>query len=279
MNKLIAEVNDYFRVVPATTPALIEQAYKLRYQIYCVEEQVPDFDLQKYPRQIESDEYDQHSVQCLLLHRPSNRYVGIVRLILSDPSNAALPFPVEKYTASTINHGIVRTEQPDRRRIAEISRLSLIQDFRKRRGEQATLYGNAGDPATRGKIRRGYPHPLLGLLTAIMRMTSEHNITHWYAGMEPALCTRLKKFGIVMNPIGPIVNYHGNRRPYLGNVDQILSAIYSQNRELWELFTDCGTLWRAPAATRLHNIIGPAAFNKISGHRTAIEYKSFHRTR
>lgn len=78
------------------------------------------------------------------------------------------------------------------------------------------------------------PQITLGLFAAIVRMSVEHNMTHWYAVMEPTLLRMLSRFRIRFRPIGPLVDYHGPRRPCLSTMDEILEGIHRKRPDLWE---------------------------------------------
>src|SRR5437762_7954441 len=60
---------DTFKLVRATTQELKEAAYRLRYQVYCVEQ--PFENPAEHPQGMETDAYDRHSVHTLLIHRRS----------------------------------------------------------------------------------------------------------------------------------------------------------------------------------------------------------------
>ena len=73
-----------------------------------------------------------------------------------------------------------------------------------------------------------------------------HHLTHCYAAMEPALHRLIGRFGLVFHQIGPVVDYHGQRIPCLGDVHEFLPNIKRVAPPVWELMTDggrytCGT--------------------------------------
>src|ERR1700720_2625723 len=85
---------EHFEVVRANTPTLLDQVYRLRYQVYCVENAYEDRD-----RQLEGrgkDIYDERSVHALLVHRRSEAVAGTVRVLLpaSDQKNPPLPINI-----------------------------------------------------------------------------------------------------------------------------------------------------------------------------------------
>ena len=59
----------WFRSALARTPEDRREAFRLRYQVYCIEN--PFEDPADNPNGEETDHYDNHSVHGLLIHRPS----------------------------------------------------------------------------------------------------------------------------------------------------------------------------------------------------------------
>jgi N-acyl amino acid synthase of PEP-CTERM/exosortase system len=64
----VVRFDTYFRAVSADTRELIDKAFALRYQVYCLERQFEDPSQQSAG--LESDEFDRHSVHSLVFHRP-----------------------------------------------------------------------------------------------------------------------------------------------------------------------------------------------------------------
>jgi N-acyl amino acid synthase of PEP-CTERM/exosortase system len=244
MNKLARIFYEHFEILSVDSGDLLGQAYRLRYQVLCLEEKIPGFESARYPDGLESDEYDGAAMHSILRHRPTGEVIGTVRLILHDPQR---PFPIERNMGTQFDPALIDVGALPRRQTAEISRLILARHFRSRRGEAKSVYGADGRHDFHIPDQRRAPQPFLGLVAAIIRMTSLQGVTHWYAGMEPSLNTSLSRYGLQLQPIGPMGNYHGLRRPYLGVVDEVLAATYFKNRAVWELLTDEGTLWAAPA--------------------------------
>src|SRR4051794_41125912 len=74
---LLNSFTKWFDIVPANTPALLREAYALRFQVYCVENPFEDPD--EHPDGLETDAYDSHSVHSLLVHRERREVAGTVR--------------------------------------------------------------------------------------------------------------------------------------------------------------------------------------------------------
>ena len=180
--------NFYFEVVSADTPELLEQAHRLRYQVYCVENEFED--AAENADGLETDEFDQRSKHSLLIHRASGTVAGTVRLILPDSvSGIALP-AVE---VSDALRDRARSSLPPAG-TAEISRFSISKEFRRRieDGHWPAIYGDKSDSSTIN--RRILPHITLGLMRAIVKMSMENDVTHWCASVETPLLRLLKRF-------------------------------------------------------------------------------------
>lgn len=243
-NDLIAAFNKYFEVITADTPLLLEETFHLRYQIYCQEKQA----LNPSQGEFETDEFDCRSIHNLIRHNSSGTYMGSVRMILAEPGDQASPFPFETYLSQKSYAAFPGLASLPRGRIAELSRFLISARFRSRRREGGSTRPNNPPSIPPQKERRIFPHPVLGLFVAIVRMAAVYGVTHWYAFMSPSLHRLLRQFGIRFQPIGPVVEYYGPRCPYLGVVPEVMDGIYHFRRDIWDLLTDRGRFWSAPQA-------------------------------
>jgi N-acyl amino acid synthase of PEP-CTERM/exosortase system len=228
-----------FVSIPADTPELQHEAYRLRYQVYCVERQFEDPG--QNPGGLECDEYDSHSVQALLLHRDSQRTVGTIRLVLHKPGArcGTLPFHSVCHDPKLRDPDLLPFETT-----AELSRFAISKSFRQRDGDAA--YGRVyGPEELMCDPRRVIPHLTLGLMTAALRMGNTYGVEHVCAIMEPALLRLVERFGLYFNPIGPLVEYHGLRQPCYANVEELIAGIEAVRPDVWEVVTDRGRLWKS----------------------------------
>jgi len=251
MKKDLAQIfNRYFDVLPADSSELLDDVFKLRYQVYCVEnsfENAADF-----PDQRERDRYDdERAVYSVVRHHRSGLVAATVRLILPNPTDPRAPFPIEESCRKCFAASGIDPERLPRNAMAEISRFAVSKDFKRRLGESGTVAGvspktllSTEDPGRQGA--RMIPHLILGLFTAIVRMSAAHKIAIWYAVMEPSLLRLLERFGIHFVPIGGMVNYHGMRQPCYGAIDRVLAGIWQRRPDVWRLITDGGTTWPKP---------------------------------
>lgn len=129
-----------------------------------------------------------------------------------------------------------------RQHMAEISRMAVSREFRRRLNEyesptgvtDQTVYADAEG----GK--RAMPYISLGLFAAILRMSVKHNITHWMAVMEPAQLRLLKRFGVEFEHVGPVMEFHGLRRPAFTEAAALINGILQRRPDVWELITESG---------------------------------------
>jgi len=256
MNDLVAAFNEYFEVISADTPQLMQEVFRLRYEVLCIEQRLPGFVASNYADGLEKDDEDHRSVYILLQHRPTKTYVGTARLLLADPANLQRPFPVEQQ--ATFDSTLIDVTKLSRWHTAEISRFAILSRFPHHNGERRSearrkqqLNKVELDIDKRWlKPRRRFPHPFLALAAGVIRMCAENNIVHWLSAMDPSLNRLLSLYGLHLEPIGPPTDYHGLCRPYFANLIDIFNRTYNHHREVWELVTDHGKFWPAALERR-----------------------------
>ena len=193
--------------------------FRLRYQVYCDERGFED--PLDYPDMIERDEFDDHSVHFCNSLEGSDEMIGTVRMILYSGKG----FPIEK--------NFILEEQLlptcDRTKIAEISRLAISKALR-RKAEMRVFHSdkvvsiagrNGMSIKNRQQKEKNY---VLGLYNCIYKESLKKGLTHWYASMTEGLCSLLSSMGCVWHPIGPRINYHGFRRPYIAVIGENAEA-------------------------------------------------------
>ena len=131
---LLSRHNIYFETCLANTPALAETAYRIRYQVYCVERGFES--AQEHATGLETDAYDNRSLAGLLIHRPSGDAMGTVRLVLPDFSAPGV-FPVEANccTSNGIERWLItcRWPRPPKCRASPSPRISAAAPATTRR--------------------------------------------------------------------------------------------------------------------------------------------------
>ncbi len=230
----------------------LRDVYKLRYKVYCREWGFENPD--KYPDGIETDVFDKYSDH-FALKDSAGKLAGSIRLILNSPEG----FPIERYCQINENKN-----ELERKSLSEISRLVISKEYRSR-AEDRYIYGpdeerrSIGSFHNTGAVYRRRSHDryrqgaLEGksamqdrrqkheaaecLFKAIYQHSKRKRITHWYAVMTKGLYILLSRLGIAFQAVGDLVDYHGIRTPYLGDIEKIEQEVSIKNQELYMDFT------------------------------------------
>jgi N-acyl amino acid synthase of PEP-CTERM/exosortase system len=216
---------------------LLAEVFRLRYQVYCVEN--PFEDPAANPDGLERDAFDEHAVHCLLLHKGSRSWAGAVRLILPDANDPAHSFALQGVCADPMISDPERFPLPQ---MAEVSRFCISKDFRRRQGDW--LYPQSNEPDDRADERRVVPNMTLGLIEGLLRMSLAHGVLYWCAVMERPLLRLLARLGIHFEHIGPLVDYHGRRQPCFLKLDNMLVQMREERPDVWEIVADGGQHWQ-----------------------------------
>lgn len=233
----------YFETVRADTEELRTEVYRLRYQVYCLETHFENPD--DFPDGIERDEYDASAQHYLVRHIDSGQFAATTRLILPDQRFPGKPFALERHCSIDSEHTISETQ---RATSAEVSRFCVSKNFKRRAGESGTLAGiSSGQPVPSfsREERRAFPDITLALISCLVRLSRENNISDWYAVMEPPLIRFLTHLGIYFTVIGPLVNYHGPRTPCKINLAYMLHCVREKDGHVWNMLTNSGKFWES----------------------------------
>ena len=217
-----------FKFVQADSEDIKKETYRLRYRTY-----VEEFGFEKvedHPGGLETDEYESNSIHFAALNE-HNDVIGTIRLVLHSEKG----FPVEHAVKTTFIG-----EKPPPDRIAEISRLTVSKDIRRRRedgqyGFESYLKRSEGEllpdtgPIPMRLKKRKNPVVILGLFQIMYHESKRLGITHWYMITEKKIFRSLKKFGFYFYQIGEPVEYHGQRIPYLGVINDMEQRLIREN--------------------------------------------------
>ncbi len=214
----------YFSVVAANTPELLDAVYRIRYSVYCEELGYESKD--EFPDRRENDAYDDRSLHCLLLHRPSGEYIGCVRLVLAPPDNSRAPFPFELACRDQLYNGIMESELAHREQFGEISRLAVVSKFRRRKGEYETPDAIGEEELERSREeRRIAPYVALCLSLGAAAMGLSCGLSGVFALMEPRLEKHLRNQGIDFRQIGESIDYRGLRIPFFITREDLYASL------------------------------------------------------
>ena len=233
--------NSVFDVELATSPEAINEVFEVRYQVYCIDR--PFEDPKCFADKREHDSYDPRSAHALIRHRMTRDTVATVRLVMAGDKPEQADFPMEAACFHRMDKPAQEAIARARRdQMAEISRMAVSRDFRRRLSEDTSAFG-MGENACYTDYengRRAMPYISLGLFAAILQMSVKHGVAHWMAVMEPSQLRLLKRFGVEFDHVGPVLEYHGLRRPAFTEAASLINGIKKRRPDVWALITDNG---------------------------------------
>ncbi len=208
-NDAFAACSDEFVVSIARTKDEIREAYRLRYQVYCVERE-----FEAGATGVEMDEYDEHSRHILLTHPSSGDVIGTARIVLPINDKLHDTFPMQRVCdGNVLRHLPLRSA-------GEISRFAISKE--RRMSYEAT------------SLMR------LGLVRGLVMLSQDARVTHWLAVMERSLLRLLRTTAIHFQPAGPLVEYHGIRQPAHSNLAALLHRVRLEQSATWAYLTHNG---------------------------------------
>ena len=257
MEHLGRKFDRLFDVQIATNQALIDEALRLRYQVYCLETGFEDATC--FPDGREYDRYDVRSVHTIIQHKPTEHTAATARLILPSAPDEDDPLPMEVACLSQGSEVQSFMAQFPKNKVAEVSRFCVSKEFKQRYGEQHTVAGfgerrplgeeaDCSPKSVQGEHfveygTRVFPFITLGLFSSIIEISAQEGIEYWYALMEPSLLRLWARFGIILDPLGDPVELNGWRQPSYGRIDDVLSGIKMRRPDVWRFITKNGSLW------------------------------------
>ncbi len=229
--------NNYFSLEIADNPDLLAQVFKIRYQVYCQElKYEPE---ENFPDGMEKDDYDSHSIHCLLKYQLTGQYIGCVRIVLSKSGQPEKKFPFEKICADNLSMEITHSNRP---KFCEVSRLAVISEFRKRKGEFPHTVG-LGLKKERifheFQERRKFPNMIpSALYLASTSMVLECQLKA-FTLMEPRLARHLRGCGLPSDKLGTPVKFHGRRAPFLMDPTIVIDNLVEEQLQLFKQIHPC----------------------------------------
>lgn len=233
---LLARHDLYFDTRAATTPALIDAAHKLRFQVYCLERGFEK--TEEHAGEMEIDVFDSHSQHGLLFYRLTGEALGTVRIISPNNGSTCDNLPIINILRS---NNIELADYVPIEHTVELSRFAISKNLRRRLNDR---YIASGIGAPRSFLEREAQGnlPCLSLMRFIFRQSLALGATHWAGVMEVKLLRMLASMGIPFQSIGPMVFHHGPRQPcYLNFIDK-LESFKRDHYEYWRVITNDGKL-------------------------------------
>lgn len=219
---------NYFDVDLVSSERQRDQVGRLRYRVYC--EEFGFESAAAFPDKRETDEFDAHSLHCLMTHRRSKRPAGCARLVCASDDHA---LPLEIHCLDKVYVEYRDSLMAERDRVCEISRLAVDASFRKRPGEDHTRLGEFDAMDCSHLEQRTFSLVGLASYLAALALADLSGRDQIYAMMEDNLPRLLRRAGILVQQAGDSMEYHGQRSAYfitselaLQNMREDLHGIY-----------------------------------------------------
>jgi N-acyl-L-homoserine lactone synthetase len=190
-------------------PVLMEQSYRLRYQVYCLERNF--LKASNYPDQLECDEFDRFSLHAGVISH-GQQLVGTLRFV-----NVGMD-DLPMFRHCTVFNEYRANLRGDRVRLAEVSRLCMSRECRDEHARNSRV--------------------ALSLFRAGYQTSKRHGVTHWLAAMEPSLHRLLAAVGVPFRVAGPVTDYFGPVAPYVCDLHEFDECILSGTRPRLRSFLD-----------------------------------------
>jgi N-acyl amino acid synthase of PEP-CTERM/exosortase system len=221
----------YFSLEMANDRLQKDRAFWIRYRVYCKEfGYEPE---ERFPDQLETDEYDEASQHCLITHIATGAPAGCVRMVPAMGSQETMPLPLERYCAATLDKDLVGKLSGDRNNVCEISRLAVDTAFRRREGEFLSRYGEVEGCVFSDQERRTFSLVAVALFLAANVMAEKYQRNNIFAMMEPFLPRMMFKVGIHFQKVGGEINFHGIRAPYFLDGPSVPRNLPSDYKDLY----------------------------------------------
>lgn len=219
----------YFEIVPAISDELKDEVYRIRHEVYCE-------DLKFEPTRSnghEKDEYDANSLHLLMRSVKTNEYVGCTRIVRPPPENLNHPLPFETTCAAVLDRTIIDPLKLPRQRIAEISRLAVIANYRRRKGEENSAFSISSEDFGTPKQAR-FPFIPIGLYLGTTELARLNGIETVFVLTEDRLANHFGKLGFDLQHIGSPVEHHGQRIPSMMSVSRTIRDMRVNFKPLYQ---------------------------------------------
>ena len=203
-------------------PHLLEQSYRLRYEVYCLER---DFlPAGQYPAGQEIDEFDRHA-----LHVGAVDASGALAATSRAVKVSAKGLPLFDHCTSFPHEIEFHRANPQ---LVEVGRLVVGRGHRRSRNHVVSGKENVSKSATmmdygRVERRRVGEDAFMTVLKALYDETKRIGATHWLTAMQEPLRHQLAQQGFPFRAFGPECEYYGVVVPYQMAIQELDAVIRS----------------------------------------------------
>ena len=220
-----------FELTPALDEASREQVFRIRHDVYCRDlgwEPIRDDGR-------EVDEFDAHSLHCLLRTRGEAAPFGCTRLILARPDEPGHPLPFEDSCRGVLDRKLADPQEMPRLSLCEVSRLAVCKGFRRRKGEEAVAAPVGDDDFAPRDGEDRFPFIPISLYLGVVAIARHLDIEHLFVLTEPRLARHFARLGFPIRTIGGPIEHHGIRVPSLLSSSQLVQGLRPMMRPLYEV--------------------------------------------
>lgn len=211
--------------------AIMEEVYRLRFKVYCEEWGFED--PSQYPDGMEKNEFDLYSEHFIIRETSeANSIIGTARIVCP----CGIGYPITKYcqVEDALRDEILRGRPAPQ--IGEVSRLAISKQFRKRIEDNVLFDYSEDIPLSQHsfheKRKCNFVHEFYKFL---LLESLDMNFNFWYVAMKRGLYVLLKRVGMIYHEIGPEIDYHGLRTPYLGYLDEIKTSMLKKDPTCFDM--------------------------------------------
>ncbi len=223
-----------FRLSIALNDEERDESFRVRHDVYC-----RDLGWEpERPDGMESDNYDSHSVHVLLRTNDEERLrVGCMRMVIPDPKNPTELLPVEIGCADTIDRTLIDPTKLDRRSVAEVSRLAIVNNYRRRKDEQNQPVSI--QPRDFGTVEQPrFPFIPVGLYMAGFAVAELLGLDYLLVLTEPRLALHFNRIGFDIRQIGGPIEHRGVRVPSVIHPKIAIPNFRPMLRPMWQVIRE-----------------------------------------
>lgn len=229
-----ATFSEHFEIVPALSEELKNEAFRVRHQVYCEDLNFESQRASKY----ETDEYDVNALHLLMKSVRLNKFIGCTRLVRPSIVDPHQPLPFEICCGSTLDYSKVGSLLLSRNKIAEVSRLAVISEFRRRKGEaDKPINISDEDYGISSYAHFRFPYIPLGLFIGTVELAYIHHIDVLFMLTEKRLAMHFSKLGANLEFIGLPIEHRGIRVPSMVNTVEIIKNMKPIFKPMYNLIS------------------------------------------
>ena len=219
----------YFEVVPALTKDLVKEAYRIRHSGYCEDLQFEPLQGNKF----EMDEFDKYALHLLIRSIKDDAFIACSRIIRPPTDDIGWLLPFERTCAKQLDRSIIDPSKLPRNKIAEVSRLAVVADFRRRKGESSQPINLSEADYEVTQFPR-FPYIPLGLYYGTLELARLKAIEVLFMLTEERLAKHLCKLGFQQKFIGAPIEHRGLRYPSMIVVNDAICNLRPIFRPLYQ---------------------------------------------